>query len=120
VGLRHNVVTVSGKRYNRGNSFPASSCVSCHGSAQYPFVANLYPSPNMHFPEDGAQFLFFDPGSASWAEWFQNRPGNMAMSGRQRSGIIAVDYDMMLTFALATANASAGAEAFRRPKVHGH
>jgi hypothetical protein len=26
----------------------------------------------------------------------------------------------MLTFALATANASAGAEAFRRPKVHGH
>jgi len=120
VGLRHNVVTVSGKRYNRGNSFPASSCVSCHGSAQYPFVANLYPSPNMHFPEDGTQFLFFDPGSASWAQWFQNRPGNMAMSGRQRAGIIAVDYDMMLTFALATANASAGAEAFRRPKVHGH
>jgi hypothetical protein len=120
VGLRHNVVTVSGKRYNRGNSFPASSCVSCHGSAQYPFVANLYPSPNMHFPEDGAQFLFFDPGSDYWAQWFQNRPGNMAMSGRQRAGIIAVDYDMMLTFALATANGSAGAEAFRRPKVHGH
>ncbi|CAN5526786.1 hypothetical protein BH09GEM1_BH09GEM1_00190 [soil metagenome] len=120
VGLRHNVVTVSGKRYEKGNSFPASSCVSCHGSAQYPFVANLYPSPNMHFPEDGAQFLFFDPGSTSWSQWFQNRPGTQAMTGRGRSGIIAVDYDMMLTFALAAANGSAGAEAFHRPKVHGH
>ena len=105
---------------NDVKSIVNSDCVSCHGSAQYPFVANLYPSPNMHFPEDGAQFLFFDPGSAPWAQWFQNRPGTMAMSGRQRSGIIAVDYDMMLTFALATANGSAGAETFRRPKVHGH
>jgi len=121
VGLRHNVVTVSGRRYERGNSFPASSCVSCHSSAQYPFVANLYPSPNMVFPADGQQFLFFDPGSAQWAAWFQNRPGNVAMSGRGRaSGLVAADYDMMLTFALSAANASAGAEAFTRPRVHGH
>ena len=120
VGLRHNVVTVSGKRYDKGNSFPASSCVSCHGAAQYPFVANLYPSPNMHFPEDGMQFLFFDPGSKSWSQWFKNRPGTQAMSGKGRAGIVAADYDMMLTFALATANGSAGAEAFSRTKVHGH
>jgi len=120
VGLRHNVVTVSGRRYETGNSFPASSCVSCHGAAQYPFVANLYPSPNMLFPEDGGQFLFFDPGSAQWAQWFQNRPGNKAMTGRGRDGIIAADYDMMLTFALLTANGSAGADAFIRPRLPGH
>jgi len=120
VGLRHNVVTVSGKRDEAGKAFPASSCVSCHGSAQYPFVANLYPSPNMLFPEDGDQFLFFDPGSPQWAGWFQNRPGNKAMSGKGRNGIVAVDYDMMLTFALATANGSASAENFVRPRVHGH
>jgi hypothetical protein len=94
--------------------------VSCHGSAQYPFVANLYPSPNIHFPLDGNQFLFYDPGSASWAQWFQNRPGNMAMSGRQRAGIIAVDYDMMLTFALATANGFVGAQSFHQSRLHGH
>lgn len=121
VGLRHNVVTVSGQRYERGNSFAATSCVSCHGSAQYPFVANLYPSPNRVFPEDGQQFLFFDPGSPSWAAWFQDRPGTEAMSGKGRaSGIVAADYDMMLTFALSAANGSAGAEAFQRPRVHGH
>lgn len=121
VGLRHNVVTVSGKRYERGNSFPATSCVSCHGSAQYPFVANLYPSPNMVFPEDGQQFLFFDPGSPAWATWFQNRPGTEAMSSKgHSSGIVAADYDMMLTFALSAANGSADAQAFKRPRVHGH
>ncbi len=120
VGIRHNVVTVSGKRYQGGTPFPATSCVSCHSSAQYPFVANLYPSPNLRFPLDGQQFLFFDPGSTLWAEWFQNRPGSQAMSGKGRAGIVAADYDMMLTFALATANRSTGAEAFSRPRLPGH
>lgn len=118
VGVRHNVVTVSGVR---PESFPASSCVSCHGSAQYPFVANLYPSPNMVFPEEGQQFLFFDPGSAPWAKWFQNRRGNQPMSGRgHNGGIVAIDYDMMLTFALMQANGSAGTEAFIRHGLAGH
>ena len=120
VGRRHNVVTVSGKRYQDGNAFAATSCLSCHSSAQYPFVANLYASPNLVFPEDGSQFLFFDPGSAQWAQWFQNRPGNVPFSGHGHSGIIATDYDMLLTFALSTANGKVGADAFIQHKMPGH
>jgi len=122
VARRHNVVTVSGKRYSGvGNElFPASSCVSCHGSAQYPFVANLYPSPNLVFPEDGQQFLFFDPGSDQWAGWFQNRPGNVAMSGAGHSGIVSLDYDMMLTLALMSALGGAGEDAFLNNLEFGH
>ncbi len=122
VGVRHNVVTVSGQRTEKGKPFPASSCVSCHSTAQYPFVANLYPSPNMVFPEDGNQFLFFDPGSDQWMKWFDNRPGNKPLSDRGRGdGIVALDYDLMLTFALSQANASANSDVFvprRRFSVH--
>lgn len=120
VGIRHNVVTVSGRRPAIGSPFPASSCVSCHSSSQYPFVANLYPSPNKVFPEDGGQFLLFDPGSKQWAQWFRNRSGQQAMSSRGRDGIVATDYDMMLTFALMTAGGSTGADVFVRPRLPGH
>lgn len=125
VGIRHNVVTVSGKRYGDGNpknpkDFPASACVSCHGAAQYPFVANLYPSPNMVFPEEGSQFLFFDPGSRLWAQWFQNRSGKVAMSGKGHNAIVGTDYDMMLTFALMRANGSSDTDAFIRHPLAGH
>lgn len=125
VGIRHNVLTVSGQRFgdqpppNR-ETFRASSCVSCHSAAQYPFVANLYPSPNMVFPEEGNQFLFYDPGTPLWANWFQNRPGNRAMSGKGRDGIVALDYDMMLTFALMRANGDANIDAFIRHRLAGH
>ena len=115
VGIRHNVVTVSGKRYGTGQRIrrrlASSACVSCHSSAQYPFVANLYPSPNMVFPEEGGQFLFFDPGSRLWAQWFQNRSGTEALSGKGRKDIVGTDYDMMLTFALMRANGSADTDA---------
>jgi hypothetical protein len=125
VGIRHNAVTVSGRRFGDGGAsnpraLPASGCVSCHSAAQYPFIANLYPSPNMVFPEDGSQFLFFDPGSAQWAQWFQNRPGHQAMSAKGRKGIVATDYDMMLTFALMQANGSAETSAFIRHRRAGH
>jgi hypothetical protein len=119
VGRRHNVITVSGARYTRDQSFKATGCLSCHGSAQYPFIANLYASPNMDFPEDGQQFLFFDPGSKSWANWFQNRSGDEPMTAG-RAGIIATDYDMLLTFALMTATGSVGVDAFVPHKMAGH
>jgi len=122
VGRRHNVITVSGQHYQKDKQFAASSCLSCHGAAQYPFIANLYPSPNLVFPEDGNQFLFFDPGSEQWAEWFQNRPGKIAMSGAGRVGITAIDYDLLLTFALTAAKAPAatGKKAFIPNRLHGH
>ncbi len=122
VARRHNVLTVGGKRYSGvGNEvFPASSCMSCHGSAQYPFVANLYPSPNLVFPEDGSPFLFFDPGSPQWANWFQNRAGDVPMSGSGHTGIVSMDYDMMLTLALMTALGGAGTDAFINNPEFGH
>lgn len=123
LGLRHNVVTTSGRRYGPGQaqtSLAASSCVSCHAAAQYPFIANLYPSPNMLFPPEGGQFLLHDPGSAAWAQWFQNLPGDVALSGKGRSGVVGIDYDMMLTFALMRANGSAGTDAFIRQTRAGH
>ncbi|MEC5399940.1 hypothetical protein [Uliginosibacterium sp. H1] len=120
VGIRHNAVTVSGQRFGKDNPLPATSCVSCHSAAQYPFAANLYPSPNMSFPSEGQQFLFFDPGSPQWAQWFQNRPGTAALSGGGRKGIVGVDYDMMLTFALMRANGSADTDAFIRNPMAGH
>ncbi|MFT3770183.1 MAG: hypothetical protein QM820_32540 [Minicystis sp.] len=122
LGIRHNVMTVSGKRYGDGNpnvpkSLASSACVSCHGAAQYPFVANLYPSPNMVFPKEGEPFLMYDPGTAKWAQWFQNRSGEQALSGDE---LVATDYDMMLTFALMNANRAADTDAFIRRPPAGH
>jgi hypothetical protein len=42
------------------------------------------------------------------------------MSGGGRDGIVATDYDMMLTFALMQANGSAGTNAFIRHRAAGH
>jgi hypothetical protein len=66
--VRFNVVTVSGQRLVDGDpkrpaKLGASSCISCHAAAQYPFMTNLYPSRNMLFPPETGQFLLFDPGS---------------------------------------------------------
>jgi hypothetical protein len=74
----------------------------------------------MVFPEEGGQFLFYDPGTPLWANWFQNRPGNRAMSGKGRDGIVAIDYDMMLTFALMRANGDSNTDAFIRHRLTGH
>lgn len=120
VATRHNVLTVSGKRVQGDTDFPASSCLSCHGAAQFPFTENLYPSPNKVFPLDGKPFLFWDPGSPEWARWFQNRAGNEPLTGNGRTGIVALDYDMLLTFALATWAAAADENLLVQPHVHVH
>ena len=121
VGIRHNAVTVSGQRYGVNNPLASSACVSCHSSAQYPFVANLYPSPNMVFPGGGAgNSCSSTRGTPLWAQWFQNRPGTVALSGKGRKGIVGTDYDMMLTFALMRANGSADTDAFIRNRLAGH
>ena len=123
VAKRHNVITLDGTRYTgkEDDQFAASSCMSCHGSAQYPFAANLYPSPNMVFPEDGEEFLFFTPGSKQWANWFQNRPPGEPMSGKGHAGaFVSLDYDMMVTLALMTALSGAGEDAFLDSHQFGH
>jgi hypothetical protein len=120
VATRHNVLTVSGKRYQGDTTLAASACLSCHAAAQFPFTENLYPSPNKVFPEDGDPFLLFDPGTADWARWFQNRPGSVPLSGRDRTGIVALDYDMLLTFALAAYQRAAGNQLLAQPHIRIH
>lgn len=118
VATRHNVVTVSGERYRGDDAIRASSCQSCHGASEHPFTANLYPSPNRSFPRDGNLFLLYDPGSAQWARWFQNRPGRDAITGG--AGLRGLDYDMALMFALSSFNAAIGKEELVVKRFHVH
>ena len=115
VARRHNVLLTDGSDLKEAAT---SSCLSCHGTAQYPFVANLYPSPNRSFPPEGSVFPMFVPGSDDWARWFQNRPGTVPMNANQ--GAVALDYDMLIMFALMNYDAAAGSDRFvqKRPRVH--
>lgn len=109
VATRHEVITTDGRRYSGDEGLHASSCMSCHGTAQTPFAANLYPSPNLSFPRDGTTpFLLYEPGSADWARWYENRPGWEAMSGGPGSGFVGLDYDMVVMFALNAYYAATG------------
>jgi hypothetical protein len=120
VATRHNVLTPSGRRYQGNTTLAASACLSCHAAAQFPFTENLYPSPNKVFPEDGQPFLLYDPGSPEWARWFQTRPGTQPLSGPGRAGIVALDYDMLLTFALGTFHTAAGHSLVAQPRIRIH
>ncbi len=98
VATRQGVITTGGKYFDPEDDVGASSCISCHSAAEFPFTQNLYPSPNRAFPRNGEPFLLYEPGSVEWAQWFQNRPGNVGMS--QGRGPVATDYDMAIMFAL--------------------
>jgi hypothetical protein len=65
-------------------------------------------------------FMLFEPGSAEWARWFQNRPGSQVLSGGGRIGIVALDSDMLPTLALATYSALAGNDLVAQELVHVH
>lgn len=118
VAVRHQVVLPNGEWYTRENGFRASSCLSCHGTAQFPFTANLYPSPNRFFPPDGMAFPMYAPGSAKWAEWFQNRPGDKPQS--DYDGIHALDYDLTSMIALGIWAGSTGQDALAFEGLNGH
>ena len=116
VAVRHNVVFPSGTRAQEG--LRASSCLSCHGAAQFPRAANIYPSPNISFPPDGDTFLLYDVGSPQWAEWFQNRPGTMPQSNHP--GIKALDYDLTTMMALGAVARATGNVAHAFGEINGH
>ncbi len=118
VAVRHNVVLPSGQRFTGEDRFQASSCMSCHGTSEYPFSINLYPSPNRSFPPDGEQFPMYTPGSDNWAEWFQNRPGNEPQSGN--IGGQALDYDLVSMFSLSAWAAATGQVGFAFEAMDGH
>jgi hypothetical protein len=118
VAVRHDVILPSGQRFTGADGFRASSCLSCHGTSEYPFTINLYPSPNRTFPPDGTPFPMFTPGSAKWAEWFENRPGTEPQS--PNIGGIALDYDMSMMFALGSLAAATGNAGFAFDRFHVH
>ncbi|MEO7786843.1 MAG: hypothetical protein ABIR77_03325 [Sphingomicrobium sp.] len=96
----------------------ASSCLSCHSAAEFPWTRNLYPAPVRGFPRNGEPFMLYQPGSAEWARWFQNPsvPRGVSNATVPRG----LDYDFALMFALgtqATATGQAGI-GFRRFAVH--
>lgn len=115
VAERHNVLLTDGTRVP---VLHASSCLSCHGTAQFPFVANLYPSPNKTFPPEGVLFPMYLPGSEMWSRWFQNRPGSLAQNDNE--GSVALDYDMLIMFALSAFDAAAGNDLFVQDHVDVH
>ena len=73
-----------------------SSCMSCHGVAEWPMKSNLTPqtedAPSKSDPTL-AGGLIPAPGSHAFNRWFQDRPGNVP----QDAGSIALDYDMNMT-----------------------
>ena len=115
VSERHNVLLTDGTRVP---VMKASSCLSCHGTAQFPFVSNLYPSPNRAFPREGALFPMYVPGSEMWAGWFQNRPGSQPQN--ENAGSVALDYDMLIMFALSAFDAAAGNDIYEMEHVDVH
>ncbi|WP_331374579.1 hypothetical protein [Sinorhizobium chiapasense] len=115
VSERHNVLLTDGSRVPVQR---ASSCLSCHGTAQFPFVANLYPSPNKTFPREGTLFPMYPPGSEMWAHWFQNRPGSKPQNDNDNA--VALDYDMLIMFALSAYDAAAGSDLFVQEHVDVH
>lgn len=117
VAVRHNVVLPSGKRPEAG--FRTSSCLSCHGTAQFPFAVNIYASPNRFFPPDGdVTFPLYEPGSKKWAEWFQNRPGDKPQT--DIPNIFALDYDLTSMIALGIWAGSTGKKAIAFDTLNGH
>lgn len=123
VATRHEVITTDGTRYSGAQHIRVSSCLSCHGSAEFPYTTNLYPSPNKRFPPDGAAtdpFLLYTPGSPEWARWFQNRPGNAGTTDTGDARIPGLDYDMVIMFALSSFNRAMGNDGFVFREFHGH
>lgn len=80
----------------------ASSCMSCHGVAQWPMKDFLLPmeasvKPGRYTPSPAVllnQPVVFTPGTKRFMDWFQDRPGNVP----QNPGTTAVDYDMVFAF----------------------
>lgn len=76
-------------------NLPASSCMSCHGVAEWPMKSFLLPTTTMP-PQvvDNQYLVMWPPGSSEWMRWFQSRPG----TAPQDAGTVAYDYDMVFVF----------------------
>jgi hypothetical protein len=115
VAKRHNVIFTDGEIRTEQRT---SACMSCHGTAQYPFITNFYPAPNRTLSPDGSPFLLYAPGSKDWARWYQNRSGTEPQN--KNAGTTALDYDMLIMLALAAFDAAAGGDRYLQPRPRAH
>jgi hypothetical protein len=67
-----------------------------------------------------APILMFDPGTKEWARRFKNRPGTQSLSGDGKTGIVALDHDMLLTFSIGAYRAAAGNLMEMQQLIHVH
>jgi len=81
--------------------YAMSSCMSCHGPAEYKTDSFLLPvsstcQQDSCRPEQDAQnrLVYLASGSPEFMNWFQDRAGNVP----QDEGSIALDYDMDYAF----------------------
>jgi hypothetical protein len=96
----------------------ASACLSCHGTAEFPSMANFYPSPNVSLPRAGDTFLMHVPGSPAWMTWFRNKAGDEAQNAGL--GTVALDYDLLVEAAVNNFNAAVGNDLYVQRRVPGH
>ena len=107
-GGRNNIA-VDGKAIENA---PNSGCMSCHSTSQWNIakgrmVSFLLPSiPTDTAPyfqlcnqdgkvdPEGSYICSPAPGSSDWMQWFQDRPGDVAMD----QGSFATDYDEVFSF----------------------
>ncbi len=81
--------SAGGKVYQ---NLQASSCMSCHLTAQVQFNSFLLPAP---FPEGNSDTLaVFEPGGPEWLRWFRDLEGNVPFD----SGQVGLDFDMVTAF----------------------
>lgn len=80
--------------------YAMSSCMSCHGPAEYPTESFLLPTQSdcaddscNPKTEDG-RLVYYPAGSTEFLRWFQSRPGTEP----QDPGSIPLDYDMVYAF----------------------
>lgn len=88
-----------------------SSCMSCHGSSEFPIgadkAATFYPLASGSYMD----FTVYDPGSSDWSNWFQARAPTDpqgGQNGKNKSAFIAFDYDLVFVTSVPISRAAAG------------
>ncbi len=84
--------------------YAMSSCMSCHGPAEYPTESFLLPvkstcsgdscRPDTDGSGADSSLIYYPAGSAEFMRWFQDRAGDVP----QDEGSTALDYDMDYAF----------------------
>lgn len=75
--------------------YAMSSCMGCHGSAEFPMKSFLVPMPSTCANEScSPKGFYYEAGSPEFMNWFQNRAGDVP----QDPETTALDYGMNLSF----------------------